>query len=103
MDFSQILIDLFIIGLFAIAVYSFSVLPRQREFRRRQKLVSRLKPGAEVITYGGLVGTVKRVEAEKGMVTLEIAKGVEARFVAQAISAEYDANAIGDSAKRASK
>jgi preprotein translocase subunit YajC len=103
MDFSQLWPDLAILGLFILGIYAFSVLPRQREFRQRQKLVSQLKPGTEVITYGGMVGTVRQVDAEAGMVTLEIAKGVEARFLAQAISSEYDAKAIGDSAKRASR
>ncbi len=103
MDASTILLDLFIIGLFVIAIYSFSVLPRQRAFRQRQKLVSQLKPGTEVITYGGMVGTVKKIDAENGMVTLEIAEGIEARFLAQSISSEFDAEAITESARRASK
>ncbi len=103
MDFSQILIDLFIIGLFAIAVYAFSILPRQRAFRQRQKLVTQLKPGAEVITYGGLIGKVTSVDAEQGVITLEIAPGVNARYLAQAISSEYEPQAIADSAKKAMK
>jgi preprotein translocase subunit YajC len=102
MDLSQLWPDLLILGMFVIAIYSFSVLPRRRDFRQRQKLVSQLKPGTEVITYGGLVGTVRKVDAENGMITLEVAKGVELRFLAQAISSEFDAKAIADSAKRAS-
>ena len=103
MDFSTILTDLMIIGLFVIAVYAFSVLPRQREFRNRQKLVDELKLGTQVITYGGMIGTVKKIDTDAGVVTLQIADGVEAQFLAQAISSEYDVEAIADSVKRAAK
>jgi preprotein translocase subunit YajC len=103
MDFSQLGFDLIILVLFVLGIYVFSVLPRQREFSNRQKLVSQLKPGTEVITYGGLIGTVKQVDADNGVITLEIAQGIEARFLAQSISSEFDAQAVGDSAKKASK
>lgn len=103
MDFNQLIFDLIVLGLFVLGIYVFSVLPRQREFRQRQKLVNQLKPGTEVITYGGLIGTVKRVDSDNGTVVLEIAKGIEARFLAQAISTEFDQGAVAESAKKASK
>ena len=104
MEFGQqLLSDLGILVLFALGFYVFSVMPRQREFSQRQKLVSQLKPGTEVITYGGLVGTVKQVDSENGVITLEIAKGVEARFLAQAISSEFDANTISENAKKGAR
>jgi preprotein translocase subunit YajC len=103
MDFSQLLPDFILLALFVIGIYSFSVLPRQREFQNRQKLVSQLQPGTEVITYGGMVGKVTRVEPENGIIFLEIAKGVEAKFIAQSISAEFDSKAISESAKKGSK
>ena len=103
MDFNQLIFDLIVLGLFVLGIYVFSVLPRQREFRQRQKMVYELKPGAEVITYGGLIGTVKRVDGDNGIVILEIAKGFEARFLAQAITSEFNQEAITESAKRASK
>ena len=103
MDLSRFVPEIVFLALFVIAIYSFSVLPRQREFQNRQKLVSQLEPGTVVITYGGLVGTVTRVEPENGVIYLEIAKGIEVKFLAQAISSEFDAKAISESAKRGSK
>lgn len=103
MDYQTILVDLFILGLFAIGLYSFAILPRQRAFKERQKLVSHLKTGTEVITYGGQIGKVIKIEAEQGVVVLEIAKGVEARFLAQAISSEYEPKAIAESAQKGMK
>jgi preprotein translocase subunit YajC len=101
--FQNILFDLFIIGLFIIVVYSFTVLPRQRDFKQRQKMVSQLKPGTEVITYGGLIGTVISIQPEKGLATLEIANGVQVRVISQAISAELDTEGLADSVKNATR
>jgi preprotein translocase subunit YajC len=103
MDFNQLIFDLIVLGLFVLGIYVFSVLPRQREFRQRQKMVSELKPGTEVVTYGGLIGTVKQVDGEQGVVIVEIAKGIEARFLAQAITSQLDQEAIAESVKKASK
>ncbi len=103
MEVPTILTDLFIIGLFALAVYAFSVLPRQRAFRERQKLVSKLKEGTEVITYGGLIGRVTKNQAEQGIVVLEVAPGVTMRFLVQSISSEYQPQAIAESAQKAMK
>jgi preprotein translocase subunit YajC len=103
MDFGTLLTDFFIIGLFAIGIYSFLILPRQRAFRERQKLVSQLAVGTDVITYGGVIGKVTQIEAEQGIVHLEIAPGVKVRVLAQAISSEYQPTAIAESAQKAMK
>ena len=103
MDFNQLIFDLIVLGLFVLGIYVFSVLPRQREFRQRQKMVNELKPGTEVVTYGGLIGTVKQVDSDHGIVTLEIAKGVEARFLAQAVTSALDKEALVESVKKASR
>jgi len=95
----NLLFDLFIIFLFSVGVYSFLIMPRQRQFRKRQKLVRSLTPGTEVLTYGGLVGTITKVDSDTGIVLVEVAKGLELRFIAASITQEFDAKAYADSAK----
>ena len=99
MNAETIVFDVFVIGLFLSAMYAFSILPRQRDFKRRQQLVSRLKPGTEVITYGGMVGRVNRVDSPSGVVYLDIADGVEVRVLAAAISEEFAAKVISENAQ----
>ena len=77
------------------------ILPRQREFRRRQKLVRELEIGAEVLTFGGMVGIVKHVDSETGLVRVEVGEGVEVQLVASAITSEFDREAVAKDAKRA--
>lgn|SRR5574341_52939 len=99
----NILLDSLIIGLFLLGIYAFLVLPRQRAFHQRQRLVSQLRLGTDVITYGGMIGKVKKVEAEQGVVTLEVAKGVDVRVISAAISTEYEPQVIAENAQKALK
>lgn len=100
MQFSNIVIDLLIIGMFIIGVYAFLILPRQREFRRRQKLVQSMEVGTTVLTYGGQIGVIKKIDRESGVVTLEVAEGIEARYVAAAITGEFDEKVYAESAQK---
>ena len=99
----NVLLDFLIIGMVMAGIYAFLILPRQRAFRERQRLVSQLKTGVEVITYGGIIGRVKKVEAEQGIVTLEVAKGVDVRVLSAAISTEYVPKEIAENAQKALK
>jgi preprotein translocase subunit YajC len=56
---------------------------RQRQAAQRA-LISQVEPGEEVVTVGGLLGTVKEVGDEE--IRLEIAPGTEVRVAKQAIS-----------------
>lgn len=103
MTLQNILLDLFVLALFGAAIYAFLVLPRQRDFRKRQKFVAQLEPGARVVTYGGIVGTVKRVDAAQGLTTLEIADGVEVLIVSAAVMSEFDAEGVSESTQKALK
>jgi preprotein translocase YajC subunit len=101
MQLSTILIDLLVLAIFGAAIYSFLILPRQREFRRRQKVVADLTPGTRVTTYGGIIGTVIEVRPDEGLVTLEIADGVRVDVVGPAIIGEFDAAGVAGSSRRA--
>jgi preprotein translocase subunit YajC len=103
MQAQTILIDLFILAIFAAGIYVFLVMPRQREFRRRQKLVRELEVGAEVLTFGGLVGTVKHIDSDSGIVRLEVGEGVEVQILASAITTEFDRESVAKDAQRAMK
>jgi preprotein translocase subunit YajC len=72
-----------LILLFAV-MYFLMIRPQQRRRREAQELQSRIAPGDEVVTIGGLYGTI--VAADDETVTLEIAPGVHARYARPAIA-----------------
>jgi preprotein translocase subunit YajC len=58
--------------------------PQRQRRAALAALAAQVQPGEEVVTVGGLLGTVKEVADEE--VRLEIAPGTEVRVAKQAIS-----------------
>lgn len=73
------------------AYWAMVIFPKQRDFVKRQRYVQSLNPGDEVVTYGGIVGTIVRVEPEHGLVHVEIAPDIVVRLIMAAIVQPYDA------------
>lgn len=78
-------------------MYVVLIVPRQREMRRHNQLMSELAEGEEVMTGSGLYGTIGWIEGD--FVGLEIADGVVAKVARRSIAArvvEPDAAATTD-------
>jgi preprotein translocase subunit YajC len=75
---------LLIIALFFAVFYFFMIRPQNKRRREAQELQNSLGPGDQIVTIGGLHGTV--TGAADGEVLLEIAPGVEVRFARPAIA-----------------
>ncbi|MEV0714610.1 preprotein translocase subunit YajC [Asanoa sp. NPDC050611] len=74
---------LMIVLLFGV-MYFMMIRPQQKRRREAQQMQSTLGPGAEVVTIGGLHGTVVETDAET--VTLEAAPGVHLRYARPAVA-----------------
>lgn len=74
--------------------WSLVVFPKQRAYKKHVRYVESLKPGDEVITYGGLIGTITALDEEIGIARLQIAEGVEVRILAAALQRRYDPEEI---------
>ncbi|WP_213454320.1 preprotein translocase subunit YajC [Rhizomonospora bruguierae] len=72
-----------IVLLFGV-MYFMMIRPQQKRRRQAEQMQSSLTPGTEVITIGGLYGTVVGVDDES--VTLEVAPGVHTRYARQAVA-----------------
>jgi preprotein translocase subunit YajC len=73
--------------------YFLAIRPQQRQRRQHSTMISMLKKGDEVLTIGGLFGTVTRIGDD--WVELEVAKRTRVRYLKRAISSitsvdEYD-------------
>ncbi len=73
------------VALFAI-VYFFMIRPQNKKQKEEQKFRDSLEVGQEVMTIGGLHGKIKHVDSEAGIVTLNIATGVDVKFSKNAIA-----------------
>jgi preprotein translocase subunit YajC len=64
--------------------YFLLIRPQQRRARAQRELVMSLEVGDEVVTIGGMFGTITAVDDES--VTVEVAPGTSMRFVKSAIA-----------------
>ena len=72
-----------LVGLFAI-VYFFMIRPQNKKQKEIQKFRNALEEGQDVITIGGIHGTIKRIE-DNDIITLSVSTGVEIKFDRSAI------------------
>jgi preprotein translocase subunit YajC len=88
------------VGVFIIALWLFVLRPQRKEDKKRQELVSSIKPGHKVITIGGVHGEVTAV----GETTIDVrigdeGKGLVVTFNKGAIATNVTATAAAATAK----
>ena len=66
---------LMMVAIFAI-MWLFMIRPQQKKQKQIREFQNALKEGTRVVTGGGIYGTVKRIDIEKGRVEVEIARDV---------------------------
>ena len=82
-----------IIFLFAIA-WVVLILPKQRELKRHNALLSTLAVGDDVMTGAGIYGTIVEIDGDIAMV--QVAPGVELKVARRAIASKVAAAADSD-------
>jgi preprotein translocase subunit YajC len=75
---------LLMVGMFVI-VYFFMIRPQNKKQKEIQKFRNALQVGQEIITIGGIHGTIKSISEEDNTVMLEVATGVKIKMEKSAI------------------
>jgi len=81
---SPVPVDLFIIIAFALVFYFIVWRPQSKRAKEHRELVAGLNKGDEIITNGGLVGKITKVEDQ--FITFEAAQGIELRLQKSAVT-----------------
>jgi len=66
---------LMMVAIFAI-MWFFMIRPQQKKQKEIQQFQNQLQEGTQVVTGGGIYGTVKKVDLAKGTVDVKIASDV---------------------------
>ncbi len=69
--------------------WSLVVFPKQRAFKKHNEYVRLLGPGDEVITFGGIIGTITSMDSDAGVAYVRIAEGVEVKVLTAALTRPY--------------
>lgn len=66
------------VAIFAI-MWFFMIRPQQKKQKEIKKFQNSLQEGTKVVTGGGVYGTVRKIDLEKSIIEVEVAKGVVIR------------------------
>ena len=69
-----------------VIMYFLMIRPQQKKVKEHRAMVEALRRGDQVITAGGLIGKVTRVDDQKGELEVELAPNVKVRVVRSTIS-----------------
>ena len=72
------------VALFAI-MYFFMIRPQNKKQKEIQKFRNSLQAGQDVVTIGGIRGTIRSIDENENTVTLEVATGTKIMFEKSAI------------------
>ncbi len=74
--------------LLLVAMYFILILPQKKQEKKRKELLDSLQVGDEVLTIGGLIGSISALDDET--VTLKVADNVEIKFMRQAVGRKVE-------------
>jgi preprotein translocase subunit YajC len=80
--------DLLLFPLLMVGMYLLLIRPQQKRVRAQRDLVASVAVGDEIVTAGGLIGTVRVLTDDR--LFLEVAPGVELRLLRGAISRKLE-------------
>lgn len=82
---------LMLVAMFAI-MWFFMIRPQQKKQKEIRNFQNALQEGQQVVTGGGIYGTVKRIDLTTGTIELEIAKGVTIKVDKGSVFKDMTAN-----------
>jgi preprotein translocase subunit YajC len=91
------LISLMPLVLIFVVFYFLLIRPQQKKMKAHRELIGALKRGDKVLTAGGIIGTVVKVE-EDNLLLVEIAKDIRVRIARSTISELLTKPAAGKAA-----
>lgn len=99
-----------LILIFAV-FYIFLIRPQQKKMKEHEAVINSVKKGDEVITGGGIIGKVSKIEEGSNIIHIEIADGVVVRInkatiielITKVVSQENEPEKKSEKKKKASK
>ena len=67
-----------------LIIYLFMILPNKKKTKKQKEMLDSLKEGTNIVTIGGIKGTIVAVREEE--VDVKVDKGIKVTFVKSAIS-----------------
>ena len=82
--------------LIGVVFYFLLIRPQQRRTRAQQALVNAVQVGDEIMTSGGIFGTVAEIDEEEGTLVVEIAPGTRIKMVRGGVARRLTEDEVDD-------
>ena len=69
--------------------YFLLIRPQRNKQRAQQTLLAQLEVGDEVMTTGGMFGTIVDIDEDEGVLTVEIAPGTQVKMLRQGVAQRF--------------
>lgn len=69
-----------------VVFYILLIRPQQKKYKQHQAMVNGVVKGDKVVTSGGVLGVVTKVDAENDLLHVEVAEGVKIKVVRSTIA-----------------
>ena len=69
-----------------IIFYFLIIRPQQKKMKEHKRMINAIKRGDKVVTTGGMIGTVTKVDNNNAHLTIEIAANVEIKVLRSSVS-----------------
>ena len=87
--------SIFIILAMFVLLYALLIRPQRQKQRAQQEMLSKVAPGDEVLTVGGIYGIVQELDDDDDLV-VEIAEGIHVRMARRAVASVIPADEQDD-------
>ena len=75
--------------LMLVGFYFLLIRPQRNKQRAQQTLLAQLEVGDEVMTTGGIFGTIVAIDEDEGVLTVEIAPGTQVKMLRQGVAQRF--------------
>lgn len=83
---SDIIMSLLPLVMIFAVFYFLMIRPQQTKMRQHREMIEGLKKGDQIVTAGGIVGKVVRVDAHDNTLAVEIAPNTQVKVVRQTVA-----------------
>jgi preprotein translocase subunit YajC len=89
--------------LMGVVFYFLIIRPQQKKYKDHTAMINAVRKGDRIVTSGGVIGTVSKVDADNDTVQVEIAEGVKVKVVRSTIASILSSTAVesNDNTKKA--
>jgi len=69
--------NLMMVAVLILLFYVLLIMPQQKRYKKHKEMVDTLKKGDKVLTAGGFIATVEKMDGDKGEVVLDLGGGTK--------------------------